>query len=386
MQLFIHLSLLFPFGVAIILVSYIFGYILKFIHENNDVLYKSSLVCVGSPNGISLPIMVMASLCENSDVNADYNGDADECFEEASSMMFIYIIPWFLFFWSYGYATLSSIHDEAPEVTPSGDIGDGSSTYPQEKKSFREKYIVIMGKLWLVLRNPALLAVYIGLFIGLTPGLGDYLFNKVTVLQPFGGAVEVLATPVVALNSLVMAASLAHININWAELFPWIFQKQSKGGYACHDSIHNDGGGGVGGGDVPTGEEEGQEEEEQEGWHDMSMSMALTLEEEVEMEVMDLSDVGITRSGCGQTRNRTRSRTSSKNSADYSHSSTSVGDLVTSGEEKREGGNQSGCSLSVDEEEEELLHTAVNDIPQIRSIVFIILCRYDSILCSYSCH
>ena len=70
MQLFIHLSLLFPFGISIILVSYLFGYLLKFIHEDNEVLYKSSLVCVGSPNGISLPIMVMASLCENADVNA----------------------------------------------------------------------------------------------------------------------------------------------------------------------------------------------------------------------------------------------------------------------------------------------------------------------------
>ena len=403
MQLFIHLSLLFPFGITIILVSYIFGYLLKCIHEDNEVLYKSSLVCVGSPNGISLPIMVMASLCENSDVNADYDGDADQCFDEASSMMFIYIIPWFLFFWSYGYSTLSSIHDKAPAAEDSSNDDDKKTASVEEQKSIQEKYTIIADKLWLVLRNPALLGVYLGLFIGLIPGLGDFLFNKVTVLQPFGGAVEVLATPVVALNSLVMSASLAHINVNWADLFPWLITRRDKGGYEYQDSSHG---------------------AEDEGVNDQDLRM------EVELEVMDISDVGITRSGCGQP----RSRTSSKNSTDFSlgvltcsaaheearagagtevmgsgihslHTDILLGEEVKDREEQGDRSSSTCAIISANarhndqytetrsrhtvsfstdsdlEEEQVTHHTIITDIPQFRSIVFIILCRYWT-----SCH
>ena len=364
-QLFIHLSLLFPFALLIIGISYLCGYLLKFIHEDNQVLFKSSLVCVGSPNGISLPLMVMASLCENSDVNADYDGDADLCFEEASSMMFIYVIPWFLVFWSYGYSQLASVNDIIAEPFH-GAEEDGDSVVVI---SFRDKCKVIGRKLWLVFQNPALIGVYIGLFVGLTPGLGSFLFDKMTVAQPFGGAVEVLATPVVALNSLVMSASLAHINIDWADVFPWL---KKRNGYAHQDSSHS----------------------------------ADDFELEVELEVMDISDVGITRSGCGQ-----RSRTSSKTSVDNAASIMNGSAILCASEEESDEvissggivenvmhgqGNVSmrdndfnevcsseveGKSLSVCTGDEiEIAQPKNNTIPKFRSIFFIFLCRYTHIL------
>lgn len=350
MQQFIHLSLLFPFGICIILVSYVFGYLLKCIHEDNEELYKSSLVCVCSPNGISLPILVMASLCENSEVNADFDDDAELCFDEASSMLFIYIIPWLLFFWSYGYTTLSSLHDKKPELTVASSDDDDDCEAVAASRD--DKLRTVARKLWLVLQNPALVAVYVGLIVGLIPGLGSYLFNRVTVLQPVGGAVEVLATPVVALNSLVMAASLAHINVNWADIFPWLSKKDEE--YELQQLTGSPG-------DGCGGEVHSQEQ----------------VEMDVELEVMDLSDVGITRSGCGQ-RSRTstlstcveesRSRSRSR-SRDRHHSSTDT-DTKCEGELLGEGDCNSQQTIA---------SAKKNDIPQFRSVIYLILCRL--ILC-----
>jgi hypothetical protein len=189
------------------------------------------------------------------------------------------------------------------------------------------------------------------------------------VAQPFGGAVEVLATPVVALNSLVMSASLAHINIDWADVFPWL---KKRNGYAHQDSSHS----------------------------------ADDFELEVELEVMDISDVGITRSGCGQ-----RSRTSSKTSVDNAASIMNGSAILCASEEESDevissggiienvmhgqgnvsmrdndcnevcGTEVEGKSLSVCTGDEiEIAQPKNNTIPKFRSIFFIFLCRYTHIL------
>jgi predicted permease len=178
LTLFFQMSVLLPFCVIVVLVSYMLAFLLKSIHEDNKKLYISSSVSIGSPNGIALPIMVMASLCENSQVNEDYNGDSQKCFDEASSMMFIYIIPWFLIFWSYGYTMLGSIAKEDIIV--------------HQQQSSNDKIKNMLKKLVLVFKNPALVGVYLGLFIGLTPYVSDLFFGESAFLRPFGGSIEVM--------------------------------------------------------------------------------------------------------------------------------------------------------------------------------------------------
>ena len=350
-QLFIHLSLLIPFAILIISLSYLFGFLLKFIHEENDMLYKSSLVSVASPNAFALPILVMSSLCADSNINEDYDNDSEACFEESSSMIFIYIIPWLLQFWSYGYSTLASINTSEFE-------DDQSKT---ELTSFRSGFGKTSRKLLLVLQNPALIGVYVGLTIGLIPGLGSYMFDSVTVLQPFGGAVEILAAPVVALNSLIMAASLAHIDVDWSELLPCIWNKGLA--YENRNSSHGDD--------------------------------SMSVEIEVEMEIMDISDIGITRSGMGKP---PRSRTSSsehsacvlsdpgredRKDLDFSPYDGFVAHNGFNTESDGFAETRSQRTVSTAERScENLKSIYVAEVPKCRSIFYIALCRFIIYFCS----
>jgi predicted permease len=215
------MGLLIPFCLFINLLSYGIGYCFKFVHEKNEPLFQASLVAVGSPNSISLPIMVMQALCEDSTVNEAYNGDSELCNEEAYSMMFIYSIGWNLLYWGYGYQVLinasnASVDSITSQSTPSA-LSNVISffTDSQTRKSFAIKFVA-----WLkgVLSSPVMAAIYTGVFIGLIPPLQRMLFEEISVLRPLGGAISTLAEPSVAINCLVMASSLAHADINIAEL------------------------------------------------------------------------------------------------------------------------------------------------------------------------
>mmetsp|Transcript_3002 Transcript_3002/g.4567 ORF Transcript_3002/g.4567 Transcript_3002/m.4567 type:complete len:482 (-) Transcript_3002:48-1493(-) len=223
----LSVGLLMQYGVLIpacmmtIGVSYAFGYILKFIHEDNPKLYASSFATVGSPNIIALPIIVMQSLCEESTVNADYHDDPQECSQVANSMMFIYAIGFSLIFWSYGTSTLASLNDYDESSTRARTRSRSRSGSLEGIEFYRKTAL----KMYSILQQPSLLGIYAGLFVGLIPSLGDLLFHKFSVLRPMGGALMVLASPVVCLSMLIMSASLAHINVDWSVILKDIKNK-----------------------------------------------------------------------------------------------------------------------------------------------------------------
>jgi hypothetical protein len=62
-----------------------------------------------------------------------------------------------------------------------------------------------------VLLSPSLLAISIGILIGLIPNLQALLFSTPSILRPFGSALITIASPVVCTNTLIMAASLAQV-------------------------------------------------------------------------------------------------------------------------------------------------------------------------------
>eukprot|EP00601_Ochromonadales_sp_CCMP2298_P022878 CAMPEP_0173300422 /NCGR_PEP_ID=MMETSP1143-20121109/17218_1 /TAXON_ID=483371 /ORGANISM="non described non described, Strain CCMP2298" /LENGTH=181 /DNA_ID=CAMNT_0014240805 /DNA_START=154 /DNA_END=695 /DNA_ORIENTATION=- len=99
--------LLIPCCLGINSISYILAWTLgKLIHEGGDEqLYQASVVAVGSPNALALPIIILETLCETDTINAEF-GSVEECKTETRAMLFVYLIGWQLMFWGYGYPSL----------------------------------------------------------------------------------------------------------------------------------------------------------------------------------------------------------------------------------------------------------------------------------------
>lgn len=76
---------------------------------NDECMKIAMSVAMFSPNAISMPIMVMQSLCEQVIINHDYDDNSKLCYSEASSMLFVYSIGWHILFWSYGFNQLKRI-------------------------------------------------------------------------------------------------------------------------------------------------------------------------------------------------------------------------------------------------------------------------------------
>ena len=60
----------------IIFISYANTYALRWLHEDDPKLFLAVLVAAGSPNAISMPLLVMKTICEDKTVNADYEDDS----------------------------------------------------------------------------------------------------------------------------------------------------------------------------------------------------------------------------------------------------------------------------------------------------------------------
>lgn len=174
--------------------------------------------------------MVMQTLCEDNRVNAEFAHNSSECFEEASSMLFVYSIAWFLMFWSYGFPLLKSLSNEhiANKETVV-DIVPTQSVPTIIRKKWDTSVIDFvhrMGRIisldWMknVFLSPSMVAIFIGLLIGLVPALQQGLFNPHGGGDPFGGtfrplgsAIVTLGEPLICVNCLVMAASLAQTDL-----------------------------------------------------------------------------------------------------------------------------------------------------------------------------
>jgi hypothetical protein len=186
-----------------------------FMHgRKQDDMYLALTVAIGSPNAISLPIMVLQTLCENDVVNADYDADSTACFAEGTSMLFVYSIGWHVMFWSYGFPRLKTLVKVPadPAANPEND-GAGSSSGSSTATAVARAR-AFFSWAWSVLLSPAMVAIMVGVVIALLPPVQSLLFDDGALLHSFGGTVSTLGQPVVAVNCLVMAASLAHVDLS----------------------------------------------------------------------------------------------------------------------------------------------------------------------------
>ena len=207
--------------------SYFYGYTFgRLLHgRSDDAMFIALTVAIGSPNAISLPIMVMQTMCNESYVNADYENNQHKCFAEATSMLFVYSMGWHLMFWSYGFPTLKTIkkkfYADATDLTVES-IDDSlvvESEYIFLNSiltiiSFRKYKNLFLNWLQMIFLTPAMVAIFIGVAIGLIPYIQKLMFGEMSFLQPLGSAITTLGEPVVAINCLIMSASLAQVDFS----------------------------------------------------------------------------------------------------------------------------------------------------------------------------
>ena len=180
----------------------------RYIMGTSDKILLSALtVAASSPNCIALPLLVCSTLCEQNNVNLEYQSNSATCFTDAKAMIFVYAIGWHTLFWSFGMSRLSELqtmNNDDPEI-------------------FNYNPIVIFKTFnWLdtfkffqvVFFTPTILATLLGISIGLLDSIKNGLFHDPTsLLSPIGGALVTLGEPVVCLNTLIMAGSLASVKI-----------------------------------------------------------------------------------------------------------------------------------------------------------------------------
>lgn len=199
-------------------------------------LFISIKIAVGNPNAISLPIIVMKTMCANRLINADFDNDAGLCYNEATSMISVYVSTWFMMFWGYGFPALQSLKQQLQQQAEgkSSDI-DEIPNEVSSKKDLYQQYVqpilnvftdkttqeYLLDKVKKIVFNPVILSVAMGLFIGLVTPLRQQLFLPDGNLFVIGSAFKTMAEAVVALNCFIMAASLAHCDFP-LEQFQWV--------------------------------------------------------------------------------------------------------------------------------------------------------------------
>jgi hypothetical protein len=223
-QLLSDLGVLIFYCFLVVITSYLITYTYgKFLYDGPvDGLFVAIQVSISSSNSVALPVLVMETLCADEVINADFNHDAKECFNQASIMIFVYMVGWFIMFWGYSFPLLKSAREK--DHNQSINIVEKSSKLTIEIiwNAFKDRCLKIIS-------TPVMIAVMIGFIIGLIPALRTRLFNSQNHLFVFGSAIYTLGQPVICLNCLVMAASLAQSKfpdiLEYMRVKTWILRR-----------------------------------------------------------------------------------------------------------------------------------------------------------------
>ncbi|CAM9287351.1 unnamed protein product, partial [Ectocarpus fasciculatus] len=232
--------------------------------------FRPAALAIAFPNSAGFPLLLLDALCEQDYINSDFDDDEVECFTQATGMIFIYVVVWQVWFYSWGFYALGQ-DDELErklagqatkppsEATTTGDveisspcqIAQGDALPPRQAEggsgrqspmhdgamgvgaSRRNERVSGTGdtaaashagkdggdegcrswaglrrRLWRLLVSPNIIAVAIGVVIAMIPAIKELLFDSPrAVLRPLGAATETIGSPTVAVSTLVMAGT-----------------------------------------------------------------------------------------------------------------------------------------------------------------------------------
>ena len=159
----------------------------------NRELVPAMRVSIAFVNALSIPLVLLGSLCESRRVNAQaFDKSATDCKEEASAKLNVFMVAWHACMWSYGYATLE-------RTAPKAEKHDIFSWQSLKRTA----------------QQPNIIGLFVGLFVALVPSLSVALFRQKqpTPLRPLGAALEVLGNAMVASRVLISASAFVHGHI-----------------------------------------------------------------------------------------------------------------------------------------------------------------------------
>ena len=123
-----------------------------------------------------------------------------------------------MFFWGLGFPQLININ--AVSDAPTANIGVPTISFEKAPRDLVKRLLaclkdfdsVYFERLFreLVL-SPTMIAIYLGILIGMIPALQDVLFVSSTAVKPLGDTLVTLADPLICVSCVVMAASLAQV-------------------------------------------------------------------------------------------------------------------------------------------------------------------------------
>ena len=221
--------------------------------KRNSHLYRVMYHAVSTPNAPAFPLLYFSSLCELEIVNEEYGSDSNACIKAANGRIFIFLIGWYIIFWGVYFPYMEDIStsyvrtdvvesgqfdylEDEDEVSVTGyemtsnftgedemPLTSQQQQQQQQQQQHRrpsqsltshltaEKLLAIVcsERCKRIIREPNIIALAIGLVIGITPFLSDNLFgNPLSPFRPIGGAIETLGSPAVPLITMILAASL----------------------------------------------------------------------------------------------------------------------------------------------------------------------------------
>ncbi|CAM9287127.1 unnamed protein product [Ectocarpus fasciculatus] len=64
--------------------------------------FRPVQLAIAFPNALVVPLVLFDALCEQDLINSDYDGDNNECFDDATGMIFIFLAVWQVWFYAWG--------------------------------------------------------------------------------------------------------------------------------------------------------------------------------------------------------------------------------------------------------------------------------------------
>jgi hypothetical protein len=217
--LLLRSAVLIPLGLANTLFSYLFFRLLRPLHQADPALCATSLVAVLSPNVISMPIMVLQSLCELDIVNDDYGGDSEECFAEATSMLFVYSIGFNLTYWAVLYPILTDLADGSNGGAAAAVEGAGPAPGPWDA-SLRRRALSAWAATTLALQRAMMTPAMIG---KLCPSIHPYIYLSIylSIRPSIHSSVYPSIHPFISSYPMLCVVSYMFQAFSWVCLSVW---------------------------------------------------------------------------------------------------------------------------------------------------------------------
>lgn len=184
-------------------------------------------VCFQNIGAFNFPLL--QTLCGTPGL---FEGGSQQCFDDGVLMIFIYKIPWDAVLWTWGYSKLMALGSKQPKPAAVAQAAEGKhgatalaagavapkeafKAPPAEGTAGEDEASAqsLPGWMSAIARrvasvNPIIVAMLLGVPIGLSPTLRSLMFGPAAPLGPLGDALKGISTPVAGMGLQILSGTL----------------------------------------------------------------------------------------------------------------------------------------------------------------------------------